>query len=312
MPVRTESHRQVWPLAVAGIAFVVAAVAIALNWPQIVGSAQAVQSGLHRDLARAVQDVKTLEGAAFWSLVGLSFLYGVFHAVGPGHGKMIIAAYLSSHPEHLRRAISISVLSAVTQGLTAIAIVAGGFWLLHLTARESNLLADHLETASYVLVAFLGLYLTLAAGRRAFRRWRGRAVAGCGHDHHHDHGSIEVSEDRGGGMLAAVGLIASIGIRPCSGAVLVLLFAAALDILAAGSIAVMAMSIGTALTVTSLAVLVHSARRYANSMAARMPGESAIWQWSGDLVALAGGLVILLLGLSLLHVALGAPSHPLL
>ena len=316
MSVSSDRHagsHAAWPLLVGGAVLFALAALVVLNWSQIVGYVQLTQAGLHRDLAAAVQAVKAREGTAFWSLIGLSFLYGIVHAAGPGHGKVIIATYLSSHPERLARGIVISVLAALTQGLTAVFIVTAGFWLFSVSARETKAFAGHLETMSYALVMLLGCYLIGITARRMARRWRSgphHVHKDCGHHHHHSVADTE--DDRSAGLLGTITMIASIGLRPCSGAILVLVFAAALDVLASGSIAVMAMSAGTAITVSSLAALTHTARRYAVWLAARMPGEGGAWRWSADLVALAGGLVILLLGLSLLQAGLATPAHPLL
>lgn len=56
-------------------------------------------------------------------LIALSFVYGVFHAVGPGHGKAVIVTYLGSHKESLSRGALISFLAALFQAIVAIILV---------------------------------------------------------------------------------------------------------------------------------------------------------------------------------------------
>lgn len=306
------------PLIIVGAVLVVLGGFAYAYWPNMVGYAQSLQMSLHRDLADAIHAVKAREGAAFWSLIVLSFLYGIFHAVGPGHGKVVIATYIASHPERLKRGLMISVLSSLTQGVTAILMVGLGFWLFELTARGTRFLANHLETVSFGLIAILGLYLMFRAVRRIIRRARHREHHH--HDHHHHHGHDGCGHDHGlsafdgdvrEGWLATAGIILSVGIRPCSGAILLLILAAALDLMISGGLAVLAMSLGTAITVATLAVLARAARRYAEWVADRMPGEGGFWQIGGDMAAAAGGLVILLFGISLLEVALAPQSHPL-
>src|SRR5579863_988916 len=60
---------------------------------------------------------------AFWGLASLSFLYGVFHAAGPGHGKAVITSYMISNERALKRGIVIAFLAALLQGIVAIVLV---------------------------------------------------------------------------------------------------------------------------------------------------------------------------------------------
>lgn len=114
------------------------------------------------------------------------------------------------------------------------------------------------------------------------------------------------------GLKSFVALILSIGIRPCSGAVLVLVVAYSLDLRATGMAAVLAMSLGTAITVGMLASLSVFARDVARRLAARMPEHAGRFSLAGEGIAVLGGLVILTLGLLLFQAALSAPTHPLL
>ena len=302
----------VTPILLFGATLLIAGWCGYAYWGALVGYAQNLQAALHRDLAGAMHAVEMREGAAFWSLLGLSFLYGVFHAVGPGHGKVVIATYLASHPAQLRSGLTISVLSSLAQGITAILLVAVGFWFFEVTARETRLLTDHLEVTSFGLIAALGLYLVFRAVRRVwYRRNTGdHGHADCGHDHGVGAAVIEPGGQEG--WVRTCAMILSIGIRPCSGAILILILAAALDLLVSGSIAVLAMSLGTAITVATLAVVTQSARQYAEVLAERMPGHGGTWQIMGDVMAVLGGLIILLFGLSLLQAGLQPQGHPLL
>ena len=56
--------------------------------------------------------------AAAWTLMSLSFAYGVLHAAGPGHGKAVISAWLLATENQLRRGIVVALMSAVVQALT--------------------------------------------------------------------------------------------------------------------------------------------------------------------------------------------------
>ena len=74
-----------------------------------------------------------------WSLIGVSFLYGVFHAAGPGHGKAIVSSYLLSHRQTLRRGVALAVSASMCQGLVAVLIVYGLVYVIGWLPRDTQL-----------------------------------------------------------------------------------------------------------------------------------------------------------------------------
>ena len=306
-------------VVVAGIALVVLVLgAVDDPWLRLIGWVQAVQRDLHDRLALAIKAVGEHGGVAAWSLIGLSFLYGFFHAAGPGHGKVVIATYLLTQESELRRGVALSFFAALTQGVVAIIAVEATITLLDLPLRGAQQTAGHFETASYVAILLLGLVLVYSAARRLMRRLMRRRP---GHHHHggvsHDHcGHNHMPDPReieaGASWRKGLGVVISIGLRPCSGAILVLLLAYTLDLVWSGMAAVLAMSIGTALTVSVLAAMAVYARGFSLRLAARMPEGSRRVGVAVNVVALAGGVIVLAFGASLLHVALSAPAHPLM
>ncbi|MEM7405928.1 MAG: nickel/cobalt transporter [Pseudomonadota bacterium] len=294
---------------------------------------QAVQRDLHRELAAAMQAVGARGAEAGYALVGLSFLYGVFHAAGPGHGKIVISTYLLTQESQLRRGLLLSLVASLCQGFTAIAVVAAVAGALDLTLRQTTGTANGLETLSYALVAVVGLALIASRMRRLLRPRvhdhahgddgvtshvprRAGAVgddtdqvgcSSCGHSHGPGLSDLEAPLSWHG----LAGIIASVGVRPCSGAILVLLVAFSLDLRLAGAVAVLAMSLGTAITVSILAVLSVYARNGAIRVAALFPNSSKGLSAAVDLVAVLGGAVILLTGLLMLQADLTASTHPL-
>ena len=295
-------------------------------WSEVVLEVQTVQRDLHRQLATAIQAVKAKGMAASWALVTLSFLYGVFHAAGPGHGKVVISTYILTNESQLRRGLLLSISCALCQGLTAIIAVALTAGLLGFTLRQAQSAATDLETITYGLVALLGLTLILSRARRLYR-WLGPAANLYGHlsqsnpeQHHHgapcpscDHGHGPTSHDLDTPLSwkGFAGMVTSIGVRPCSGAVLVLLVAYSLDLQWAGIGAVLAMSLGTAITVSVLATLSVYARKGALWLASLIPVPTVRLAAAFDLVTVVGGLVILIAGILMLQSALLTSAHPL-
>src|SRR3954467_12321408 len=118
----------------------------------------AVQGGFYRSLQAGVLALKS-DGAALWSLTGIGFAYGVFHAAGPGHGKAVIAAYLVSSERALAKGLGMSLAAALLQALVAGTLVGAAAALLHATAATMSLYARSVELTSYAAVAVLGTAL---------------------------------------------------------------------------------------------------------------------------------------------------------
>jgi len=291
-------------------------------WERVTGWILAQQRSLHRQLARGMETLQSAPTATnTLALILVGFLYGVFHAAGPGHGKAVITTYLLTHRQHIKRGLVLSWASSLLQGFTAIALVVGVVVIAERLTREALGQVRTLEMVSFALVAAVGAWLVFRA-LRGF--WRLRPVASHVHDHepgqehHHDHAcgcghAHHVTPEqaaRSDGLGAMISTVVAVGIRPCTGAILVLAVANMLGLWIAGIAAVVAMSVGTAITVSVLAVLAVQARDWAGRLAGTQGGGLA-WARTGQGVALAGGLLIFALGVSLLSAGFNTPSHPL-
>jgi len=257
----------------------------------LVGWILTKQSEFYREISSALRAAKS-DGSAVWSLLGISFAYGIFHAAGPGHGKAVISSYLVANQETARRGIALSFASALMQSLVAVAIVTVCAWLLNATAKTMCGAEKAIEIGSYALIAAFGAGLVWTKGgsfMRALQTPRPEpALAAAGHDHHHDHdhdhhhgdGHVhdahcghshgpEPSELAGpGGWRRGLAAILTVGIRPCSGAILVLVFALAQGLFWAGIAATLVMGLGTAITVAAIAVIAVSAKDLARRVSA--------------------------------------------
>ncbi|MFM2129291.1 MAG: hypothetical protein RL477_837 [Pseudomonadota bacterium] len=301
------------------------------SWSADLGTIiQEAQRDLHGRLATAIRAVQDNRALALWNLVVLGFLYGIFHAAGPGHGKFVISTYVATTESGVRRGITLTLASSFLQGLTAIVVVEGAVRVLGLALRDARTGASAVETASYGLLALVGAGLAASAAFRLWHRLRGLPHHGHAHDsddapdrangHGHEHGYFHShfhspdAASLSSPMKAshALAIVLSVGLRPCSGAVLVLLFAKIAGLTAAGIGAVAAISAGTALTVSALALLAVYARRAALAFG-RRGGATARGLAAGlDAAAVAGGLIIVTIAISLFAASLGAVRHPLL
>jgi ABC-type nickel/cobalt efflux system permease component RcnA len=268
------------------------------------------QRELHRALSQAMAAVREDADGALWSMVSLSFLYGVFHAAGPGHGKVVISAYLATHESRLGRGLLLTGLSSFAQALTAIALVGVLVFLLGWSMRSAESSALVLESASYGLVTLLGVCLACKSARclrRSLQHDHG-PDCGCGHAHGADAMTISRRGTAGEFMMTVL----SIGIRPCSGGVLVMLLATSIGQAGAGVAAVLAMALGTAITVSLLAVLSIYARQAALKLASGLDGADAWLGLAANGLALLGGLILIAAGSSLLLASWRIAQHPLL
>ncbi|MGB9115699.1 nickel/cobalt transporter [Bradyrhizobium sp.] len=299
----------------------------------IVGWVLARQSEFYREMSSTIRAAKS-DGLAVWTLLGISFAYGIFHAAGPGHGKAVISSYLVANQETARRGIALSFASALMQSLVAVAIVGVCALLLNATARTMCGAERAIEIASYALIAAFGARLVWTKGGGFIRALRGPqpalAMAAAahhhghdhdhGHDHHHhnhhhhddhvhdehcghSHGPVPSELAGPGGWRRGFGAILAVGLRPCSGAILVLVFALAQGLFWAGVAATFVMGLGTAITVAAIAVVAVSAKDLARRLSGASEGGGALFMRGVEFGA--AGLV-LLFGVGLLFGYLAA------
>jgi len=280
------------------------------------------QAMFYRSLAGAIRAAK-LDGSATWALLGLAFAYGVFHAAGPGHGKAVISSYLVANDETWRRGVVLSFASALLQAVVAVAIVGIAAVLLGMTGSAMGETVRWIEIVSYVLIALIGARLLWVKGGALLRALRAsprdhhhehdhdhhhhehpRHEHGdaCGHDHAsawgHAHGPEPQDLAGPGGWRRGLSAIVAVGLRPCSRAIIVLVFALAQGIFLTGIVATLAMGFGTALTVTAIALLAVGGRGLATRLAQTKSGGGMILlralETAAAVLVLAFGVLLLL------------------
>lgn len=255
-------------------------------------------------LAARIQALRAGDPAAFWSLVGLCAGYGFLHALGPGHGKALIAGAAVGTRATARRMALIAVAGSLAQATVAIAIVYGALALFAATARGTVEGTEHWATLlGNLAVALVGAWL-LARGLRALRP-RGRARRVAGHAHcgcGHAHGPTPEEAARATTLRATLGLVAAMAARPCTGALVVLVLAWRFGLPGAGIAAVVAMGLGTA-AFTGLVALAAVSGRDAAFLAA---GEGGRARLLGPGLQIAAGTLILGIGGTLALAALRA------
>src|SRR4051794_27461449 len=152
----------------------------------VTGWMLAKQAEFYRMLSGTIRAAKA-DGSAAYTLLGISFLYGIFHAAGPGHGKAVISSYLVANDETWRRGLILSFASAVFQALTAIVIVGIAAVLLNATAKTMGDTVRVVEIVGYAMIIGIGLRLLWVKGRALLALLLPQAQAQHDHDHHHGH-----------------------------------------------------------------------------------------------------------------------------
>jgi len=287
-----------------------------------------IQSQFSHAMNKALDLLKT-EPSAIWTLLGFSLAYGVFHAAGPGHGKAVIAAYGLMDKQALSKIVGMATAAALLQGLIAIGIVSLLAAVLHSTAASMRVTAGNIEMISFGAIALFGAGLLWQKSRDLARlvlppnqpnHHEHDHHTHHGHDAHHAHHTHHTHHEdslaadhvhdehcghthapvaaAGSGFRGAAAAVIAAGIRPCSGSILILVFALSQGMFAIGIAAAMAIAVGTALTTSTLAVLSILALSTATRMAARIDQSRAIFLAKALEVGISA--LVMALGLALL------------
>jgi nickel/cobalt exporter len=212
-----------------------------------------IQREIHEALTSQIDAVK--EGKSLtplWTLLFVSFGYGVFHVLAPGHGKVIVASYFIGNKAKWQEGVWAGLIMAVGHTITAVAVVLILYLLMGFSQMRVLEKARYVELLGYGLIAAIGIWL-------AFKALTNKPeCSACGHDHghgHHHHHDHAPAVDTGKSLFAAASLV------PCSGSMIILLFTAANGVLGAGLMAVVAIALGMWITITAFGLAAIFLRR---------------------------------------------------
>jgi len=233
------------------------------------------QREFQNQIARSLRAARAEQPEAVATLLTVCFAYGFFHAIGPGHGKVLIGGYGLGRKVAFWRLSAISVLSSLGQAVTAVVLVYAGVLVFQMS-RESlvGTTEQVMAPISYGAISAIGLWLVFRSIRSFARRHRSETAHHDDHHHdhhhHHDHSHHHHHDDHGvcsdcghrhgptaeevaqvGSLREAALLIAGIAARPCTGALFVLILTWQMGIAMVGIAGAFAMALGTA-TVTTL------------------------------------------------------------
>ena len=264
---------------------------------------EASQREMQGTLAGAVRHLRAGDPGALVALMAACFSYGFIHAAGPGHGKVLIAGYGMGRRVPLLRLSMLAVASSLAQAGVAIGLVFAGITLLGWTREHMVGVTEQVMTPiSYAAIMALGLWLVWRGATRTLRHSaRSKADQGHGHEHVHDehcghaHGPTVEQAAQVTGWRDAAGLIAGIAMRPCTGALFLLILTWQMGIFASGVAGVLAMGVGTAAVTVGVAMFAVWAREGA---LASLPGARIAQAL--PMMELGAGLVVALMAGQLL------------
>lgn len=210
--------------------------------------ATATQRDVQNMMAGSLRALKAGQPGALLSLWGLCLTYGFVHAAGPGHGKVVIGGYGIAARVAATRLAGLAVLSSLAQALTAVVLVYVAIWAFGWGRTQLTTAADDVfAPMSYTMIAGVGAWLVIR-GIKHFRRvgvvhHDDSVCHTCGHAH-------GPTPDQAAGVKSlkdAMIIVAAIAIRPCTGAVFLLILTHALGLQWAGITGAFIMGLGTAL-----------------------------------------------------------------
>ncbi|QUM79906.1 nickel/cobalt transporter [Moritella sp. 5] len=314
-------------------------------WPTLITTGMQWQKQINNELSELLHAAKNESLMAGVSLIGLSFMYGVLHSVGPGHGKLIVTTYIATQEAKVKLSLIITLLSSLVQAFVAVGLVSVLLMLFDASMREVNQKAELLIPLSFYTVILLGIViifsnlvlmyrvikehkdtvnqnvsnsadmvikrLTPVTPSVSVAKYAAPASSSLVDHEHHDncgcgHQHVVAPEliNDASSFKEYLTIILSIGIRPCTGAIMVLLFANMLDIYWLGIVSAVVMALGTALTTSTIAIMTitgkQAVRRYL-ATGKRNRGPKNGLNITKFIVPIIGGLLLILLGMLLLE-----------
>jgi|GEM_PF-2980967 len=238
---------------------------IATYWPVLMVKAIQVQRVLNQQLAELIYDIEeNKQGAMAW-FVAVSFFYGMLHSLGAGHGKVLVTSYLITNRGTIAKASLITITTALLQAVVAIVIVEFMLTMFSASMREVHSAIASAIRMSYFCVICLGVVLMLKAASKA-----------------------PLLIDKHG----LWGIIAVVGLRPCTGAVMILLFSNMVGLRGVGIMSAIMMAVGTAITTSIIACLAVKGKDAITEMIPSKHSFKAIQFIGGAFVALFGYLLL--------------------
>lgn len=244
------------------------------------------------ELANQIRDAKT--PGPMLALALVSLLYGIFHALGPGHGKTIVSTFFLAKDAKLKQSLIAGFFIALVHAISALTMVLILFFLIRGIFSVGFENASRIvQTVSFGIIAVIGAVMLV-------QRIRGKEHS-HGHflekKHEHEHEDDEIQEGEPGIVTnrELLGIAIASGIVPCPGASAIILVCLSLNVLLAGVVAVTMISIGMGLTVSLIGAAAILVKR--GVLKASSAGQKGGTSLARRIVEITGSAVLFLFGL---------------
>jgi nickel/cobalt exporter len=246
--------------------------------------------GLQRDLnarlaelSRSVKEEGNI--GMFFILLAVAFGYGLVHALGPGHGKVVMASYALAKPLKAKQGVLLGAGVAVIHTLSAVLLVTVVFLLLQSSYQAYGGEPKKVVTlVSDGLIAGMGAFLLV----KAFLRSRKPAVKSAE--------PTARADDPAGTIRDLFVPAVLMGLVPCEGAILILVFSLSIDAFWLGIVLSAAMSAGMAVTISAAGLAALGTKKGSLKLLAK---KEKLIRTATAILQLAGAAVIILFGLLL-------------
>ena len=248
---------------------------------RVITKISSVQRDLNRRMSKLGREIR--EGTNRWAYILLAliaFFYGLIHAIGPGHGKAITFSYFLTEDRAFLKGVMFGVLIAFTQVIMALVVVLTIYFALQrafLASFES--FSRLIKLVSAGLIVGLGIWLLLSSLGYI-----------PGFHSHHD------SKKKGTVSLSFLAVAISIGIIPCPGAVILILFTINLGILKFGVWLALTMALGMMITISAVGILTLVAKDILSKTLKGKHLSGLFQQWAQR----AGSFLIMIVGIFIL------------
>lgn len=244
-----------------------------------------IQKEFNKKLSILVNEIKSGKKGAIFLIIFFSFLYGIIHAAGPGHGKTLVGSYfLSKNAPFVKGAIA-GFSIAVIHSISAISIIG----LIYLFIKKSTLVNfenyNHvIRSISYSLIVLIGFFMITKTIYTIFK-----------HKFFNNDENAFIEKSIKNKDFKAI--VSAAGIVPCPGAAMILIFSMNEGLFFIGIISVLFMSIGMALTITIIAEIIIISKKAGIFFLSGKQKSGRIFQISTELLS---GIIILFFGIILL------------
>ncbi|MDR6266001.1 hypothetical protein [Roseobacter sp. N2S] len=288
------------------------------GFDQIANWAATLQRDFQNAMAGALRALRAGNPGATLGLMTVCFAYGFFHAVGPGHGKVLIGGYGLGARVPMVRLAGIALISSLAQGLTAVVLVYAGILALGWGSKQLvGAAEDIFAPASYAAILLVGAWLILRGARKL---WRQKQPSPPQHSHTHTHththdhqGAGDICSDCGhrhgptvdeaarvSSLRDLLILVGAIAMRPCTGAIFLLILTWRMGIVAAGIAGTFAMALGTA----SVTIVVALAAVGLRESTLRGLTDAPLLRFAVPVLELCAGSIVVIVASQLLRAAL--------